>query len=78
MYSMCGECFLKWAKAFHTLKTFVESKSQNSVRTPNSGLYPYALAVPVLWVYGCGLGAGRWGAGGWEYHEPCTYSATPL
>ena len=25
---MCGECFLNWAKAFHTLKSFLESKYQ--------------------------------------------------
>ena len=31
---MCEECFLKWAKAFHTLKSFLESKSQNSILPP--------------------------------------------
>ena len=25
---MCGECFLKWAKAFHTLKSFLEEISK--------------------------------------------------
>ena len=30
---------MNWAKAFHTLKSFLESKSQNSVRTPNLGTH---------------------------------------
>ena len=32
---MCGECFMNWAKAFHTLKSFLESRSQNSVLPPS-------------------------------------------
>ena len=27
---------MNWAKAFHTLISFLESKSQNSVRTPKA------------------------------------------